>query len=334
LVEQLRVLATGNSEELAQRALRLIGVWRVKDLWNELAARAGVEGNHFSSGIRKSAVVGIADFGGEAAAGAIGEILAKESDMDLRRVAVESLLKANPRAAVKMALERVRKAKGVDEVKTLLSGVLGRTPSRDALREELRVEGVLAADQAKLILRALNEMGVSDRATSTLLMGLAGMPSTAAPYTSEYVRGIAALARNGGDAVAGRKVFEQVGCMACHAVQDVGGKIGPALTAISRGLPLDMIVTEVLWPAINVKEGYEAATVTLRDGTVVRGFKQTDTDSEVSVRDMNTGEIRTIKRSDAARIEVGGTVMPEGLTASLTEQQIGDLIRYLSTLGQ
>jgi putative heme-binding domain-containing protein len=165
-------------------------------------------------------------------------------------------------------------------------------------------------------------------------MGLAGMPSTAAPYTSEYVRGIAALARNGGDAVAGRKVFEQVGCMACHAVQDVGGKIGPALTAISRGLPLDMIVTEVLWPAINVKEGYEAATVTLRDGTVVRGFKQTDTDSEVSVRDMNTGEIRTIKRSDAARIEVGGTVMPEGLTASLTEQQIGDLIRYLSTLGQ
>jgi putative heme-binding domain-containing protein len=334
VVDQLRALATGDSEELAQRALRLAGIWRVKDLWNELAARAGLGGSRFSRAIRSAAVVGIADFGGDAAAGVIGAVLEKEPDTELRKVAVEALLKANPRAAVKMALERVRRAEGVEEVKTLLSGVLGRTTSRDALRVELKDGNALAPGQARLVLRALNEMGVSDRTTSELLMGIAGMPATSTPYTADYVRGIVTLARSGGDPAAGRKVFEQVGCMACHAVNEVGGKIGPALTAISRGLPMDMIVTEVLWPAINVKEGYEAATVTLKDGNVVRGFKQTDTDSEVSVRDMNTGEIRTIKRADAARIEVGGTVMPEGLTASLTEQQIGDLIRYLSTLGQ
>ncbi len=334
LVDRLRLLATGDSEELATRALRLAGLWRVQELWEELALRAGPGGARFSRGIRAAAVVGVADFGGPDAPAVIGRILEQEPDTELRRVAVEALLKANPRVAVKMALERVRRAKDVEEVKALLSGVLGRTTSRDALREELKARDVLSGDQARMVLRALNEMGVSDRTSATLLMGIAGMPATAAPYTSEYVRGIVSLARTGGDPVAGRKVFEQVGCGACHAVNEVGGKIGPSLTAISRGLPVDMIVTEVLWPAINVKEGYEAATVTLKDGNVVRGFKQTDTDSEVSVRDMNTGEIRTIKRADAARIEVGGTVMPEGLTASLTEQQIGDLIRYLSTLGQ
>jgi putative heme-binding domain-containing protein len=117
-------------------------------------------------------------------------------------------------------------------------------------------------------------------------------------------------------------------------VNNAGGKIGPDLSVVGRGLPIDMIVTEVLWPAINVKEGYEAATVTMRDGTVVTGFKQADTAEAIAIRDMNTNAITTIRRADTKEIRTGGTVMPDGLTGPLSPKQLGSLIRYLSELGK
>jgi putative heme-binding domain-containing protein len=117
-------------------------------------------------------------------------------------------------------------------------------------------------------------------------------------------------------------------------VDNVGGKIGPDLSALSRGLPLDMIVTEVVWPSINVKEGFEAATATLKDGSVISGFKQLHTDSVLGIRDIQTGEIRTLQRSETTQMKVGGTLMPEGLTAALSEKELADLIRYLGDLGK
>jgi putative heme-binding domain-containing protein len=136
-----------------------------------------------------------------------------------------------------------------------------------------------------------------------------------------------------GDPNEGKKIYEQIGCIACHTPGAPQSKIGPDLSAISRGLPIDMIATEVIWPALNVKEGFEAATVTLRDGTVVSGFKQTDTADSIAIRDL-TGAIKTIAKADTKSIQTGGTLMPDGLTASLNEGQLASLIKYLSQLGQ
>ena len=82
-----------------------------------------------------------------------------------------------------------------------------------------------------------------------------------------------------------------------------------------------------------MKEGYEAATVTLKDGRVVTGFKQADTGDGIAIREMNGGEIRTLQRSEIAGVQSGGTVMADGLTATMSEQELAHLIRYLSELG-
>ncbi len=95
-----------------------------------------------------------------------------------------------------------------------------------------------------------------------------------------------------------------------------------------------MIVTEVVWPALNVKEGYEAATATMKDGSVITGFKQTNTADTISIRDMTTGEVKTIPHADTTKIQTGGTVMPDGLTATMTEQPLAHLVRYLAELGK
>jgi putative heme-binding domain-containing protein len=242
------------------------------------------------------------------------------------------LVVANPQEAAKLSLKTLESVSTSDAAKPVLAGILQRAEGERAFRSA--VPGNLSAGQALLTLRALNEMGRSDRAVARALMNRAGVSDSVPEYTGEYVKAVAARSRTAGDAAEGRKVFEQSGCMACHAVNNVGGKIGPDLSALSRGLPLDMIVTEVVWPSINVKEGFEAASATLKDGTVVSGFKQLHTESVLGIRDMNTGEVRTIQRSEAAQMKVGGTVMPEGLTGALSEKQLADLIRYLGELGK
>jgi putative heme-binding domain-containing protein len=165
-------------------------------------------------------------------------------------------------------------------------------------------------------------------------MKLAGINAALPAYTKETISRLVSDAASQGDAAEGKKVYEQAGCVACHTPGPAHSKIGPDLSSIARGLPVDMIVTEVLWPAMNVKEGYEAAIVTLRNGTVINGFKQTETAETVSVRDMNTGVVKSFPRSETQSIKTGGTLMPDGITAALSNKQLADLIRYLSELGK
>jgi len=99
-------------------------------------------------------------------------------------------------------------------------------------------------------------------------------------------------------------------------------------------MPIDMIIGEIIWPALNVKEGYEAATVTMKDGNVIAGFKHTETTDTIDIRDLATGSVKSLQRTNTNKIQTGGTLMPDGLTATLSEQQLADLIRYVSELGK
>jgi putative heme-binding domain-containing protein len=165
-------------------------------------------------------------------------------------------------------------------------------------------------------------------------MKLAGINTALPAYTKEYVARIVKAAQTTGNATEGKRIYEQAGCIACHIPGPTNSRIGPDLSTISRGLPIDMIVTEVVWPALNVKEGYEAVTATKKDGSVVTGFKQIDAADAIAIRDMTTGAIKTVRKADALKIQTGGTLMPDALTATLTEEELAHLIRYLSELGK
>jgi putative heme-binding domain-containing protein len=179
----------------------------------------------------------------------------------------------------------------------------------------------------------MNGLGKTDAKLSPLLMKLAGLNTALPPYTPDYLQKVVKAAQTSGNAGEGKKIYEQAGCIACHTPGAANSKIGPDLSALARGLPIDMIVTEVVWPALNVKEGYEAATVTMKDNSVVTGFRQTETAETLTIRDL-TGALKPIKKGDTKKIETGGTLMPDGVTAAMTEQQLAHLVRYLSELGK
>jgi putative heme-binding domain-containing protein len=171
-----------------------------------------------------------------------------------------------------------------------------------------------------------------------VLNKLIGVQSVAPVYSADFVRALAKEALAKGDAVSGKKVFQLplASCTACHAVDGVRGAVtsvkGPNLSAVAAGLPVDLLVESVLWPARQIKEGYAATTVITKDGRVLSGFTHSEDKTVLRVRDLATGKIAPVQTANIKQRTLNGTVMPPGLTASLTRAELRDLIKYLSTL--
>jgi putative heme-binding domain-containing protein len=244
--------------------------------------------------------------------------------------ALDAWVQLAPEEVVKQVLNQLSTQQ---PIQPQLTALVSRAEGHAALMRTLQKPDALSPAEAKLALQTLNQLGRSDAKLAPLLMQLAGLNADLPAYTKAYLDKIVHTATTVGDPAEGKKVYEQAGCIACHLPGAAQSKIGPDLSAIARGLPIDMIVTEVVWPALNVKEGYEAATVTLKDGTVLTGFKHTDTADTLTLRDF-AGELKPIQKTSAQSIQTGGSVMPDGLTTTLTELQLAHLIRYLSELGK
>jgi putative heme-binding domain-containing protein len=255
--------------------------------------------------------------------GAFTESIRKLALEQKQPQALDALISLKPDEVAALALKDT----------AMLSALVSRAEGHAALMRALQKKNALDAAQAKKVLTTLNSLGKNDAKLSPLLMRLAGINSALPTYTKEYIANIVKGANTFGNAAEGKKIYEAAGCIACHIPGAPQSKIGPDLSAIARGLPIDMIVTEVVWPALNVKENFEAATVTMKDGTVITGFKQTETADAIGIRDM-AGIVKSIPKSDTAKIQTGGTVMPDGLVATLNEQQLAHLIKYLSELGK
>jgi putative heme-binding domain-containing protein len=175
-------------------------------------------------------------------------------------------------------------------------------------------------------------------ALSFALSSLAQTPvTTATPeYSPELVARLLAEAKSQGDARHGAVVFHapQFACVSCHKVGQTGGIIGPDLSKVSFGLTPELIVEGLLWPRRQLKDEYKAHNIITSDGKVHQGYLDKETDSELVLRDPPTGKtVRLAKKDIEGRKEIG-TLMPDGLSSAMTEQERRDLIRFLLELGR
>ena len=126
-------------------------------------------------------------------------------------------------------------------------------------------------------------------------------------------------------------------CTACHFVG--AGPVdtkeyfkGPELSAVSAGLPVDLIIQAVIWPARQVKEGYELTTLYLDDGRVLSGYITRRAHRTVTIRDLGSGREIVVDRDAIEDFDKQGTAMPAGFTRVLSRDQLRDLVAYLVTL--
>ncbi len=134
----------------------------------------------------------------------------------------------------------------------------------------------------------------------------------------------------------GRQIFERkaLACTTCHLVNNRGGMVGPDLTSVGTYATPESLLESLLNPSSTIKQGYETAVVTRKDGTSVAGLLQRKTDSATLVRDP-VGKVIAIPSGEIARIDRSSvSLMPPGLTAFLRRDELIDLMRYLTSLGK
>jgi putative heme-binding domain-containing protein len=155
------------------------------------------------------------------------------------------------------------------------------------------------------------------------------------PYDADLVRKIVADAQANGDARRGAGVFGRPtsACLSCHKVGDAGGSVGPELTKVSLCLPPDAIVEAVLWPNRTVKPEYRAIAITTFSGKIIQGIIRQETATDVLLVDA-AGKTYSVAKKDIDERRDVGSLMPDGLTASMSDGERRDLIRYLMELGR
>lgn len=155
-----------------------------------------------------------------------------------------------------------------------------------------------------------------------------GMPAFALPAAeleaiAEYAWGLKNAAADktvvvDGDAAAGARQFAAQ-CTGCHMVRGRGGVLGPDLTTVGR----DRTPAQI---AEALRGGKGASmTVTLRDGTVIKGIAKNQSPFDVQLLSAD-GKLHLLRTAQVASAMAGPSLMAP------VRGEIGNLVAYLKTL--
>lgn len=214
---------------------------------------------------------------------------------------------------------------------------------------ELRRQATMAAArhvagaQQLLALAERNELAVSLKEAAA--SALNGSPSdeiraAAAKYfplpaskDDKPLPPIAQLVAARGDAERGRQVFATHGqCASCHQVGSVGKEVGPALNDIGAKLSRQALIESILFPSAGISHNYETYALELEDGNIVTGLLVSRTDDMITIK-TEDALIRRFPLSEVANVHKRNvSLMPADLQKSMTEQDLVDVVEYLTTL--
>ncbi len=149
--------------------------------------------------------------------------------------------------------------------------------------------------------------------------------------TDESMAPVEELVAMRGDAENGHTVFSKF-CQNCHVVGEQGVDYGPGLSEIGDKLPKEGLYTAILEPSQGISFGYEGYTIKLKDGSQVTGYMLSKNEDEVQMR-LYGGLTNTYQRSEIDTIEeMDQSLMFDNLERGMSQQDLVDLVEYLTTL--
>lgn len=201
----------------------------------------------------------------------------------------------------------------------LLAGIAeGRVPARDLTAEVVRQ---LRQHKDDLVQKQLVQVYGVTRETT------ADKQAEIERYRRIYQSG----GSQPGDASRGRVVYDRL-CAQCHVLFDSGGKVGPDITGANRG-DLSYLLETIVDPNAVIPNEYQATEIETHDGRILTGIVKSRTDQAIVLQTAN--ELVTIPREEIAELTLSSlSMMPEGLLAPLSDQEVRDLIYYLTRPGQ
>ncbi|QDT39072.1 PVC-type heme-binding CxxCH protein [Stratiformator vulcanicus] len=141
------------------------------------------------------------------------------------------------------------------------------------------------------------------------------------------------LAKRRGDPKHGRVIYGTVGtCIKCHKVNGEGKEVGPDLSEIGSKLSRQAMFESIVYPSAGISHNYEAWSVVTVDGQIQTGLLVSDTDEAVVIRSAD-GIARTIPQDEIDEtFRQDTSLMPADLPKVLSEQELVDVVEFLTTL--
>jgi len=315
--------------EIAAAGMDLAARWKVVEA-REAALQAAPDAAA-PTPLRANAIRVLGTLGGADAEASLKAISQRSGDA-LQANALKALFSVSREAAADVALTILLESQQPALTAGVFKAVAESAGSPDLLAERLKTATV-DPEQANRLRSAWIATGFVHEPLAARLDQIAGVATAGLEYSEALVNKLVAAARTG-DPVKGKAVYHSAsaGCAACHKVGDTGGIIGPDLSALGSGVPPERIVTEVLWPAQQIKEGFSLSRLTLNDDSVLQGYPQKSRDEKkLLLRDFATGQAREIPAGEIRQRDDIGSLMP-ATAQHLPHAELVDLLAWLISL--
>ncbi|MDB6028852.1 MAG: putative rane-bound dehydrogenase [Verrucomicrobiales bacterium] len=219
------------------------------------------------------------------------------------------------------------------EKRDALSTLSGRVAFAKPLLEAVATEKVSSKDLSADLVRQLRTLKDEDlnKAIAKVWGAMRETSADKKPVIEKYKKVYYAGGSQPGDASRGRLVFSKT-CQQCHTLFDTGGKVGPDLTGSNRA-DLGYILENIVDPNAVIPNDYRASTIEMKDDRIITGIVKKQDENTVTV--VTPNETMVLPRKEISSMQQSQlSMMPEGLMDQLNEQDVRDLLYYLSRPGQ
>lgn len=313
--------------EVRAAAVELTARWRVIEFYDSVLKLA--TDDEGDTRLRDVATLALGSLGDEKTVGLLKAMIG--SGEKVRPVVLAALLDLNAVEAVSSGVMVLRNLNRPDTIAEIFSDFATHEGALALLGKELG-NIKLERGQAERLRQAWVATGFVDPSLGKVLDDMAEVGNSK-KYSEELLKSFVVAGKKG-DSTRGHVLFRssRAGCFACHKVAGEGGGIGPDLSAVGSGLLPARIVTEVLWPGRQVKEGYSLSRVVTKAGNVWQGYLQSSRDEKlVLLRDFATGDLHEISKAEVSKQDEIGSLMP-ATSQGFTDKELADLFAYLFSL--
>lgn len=229
------------------------------------------------------------------------------------------------------------KARLVESIANLPAGVQATIAERMSQREATSIQlldtiisgklpkDVVSPNQIRSLAKSKSEI-VRQKAAEVWGTIRTDASATRQPVVEEMTKHLLSQAK--GNAQRGLAVYDRI-CGQCHIMHNRGYEVGPNITRNGRG-NFEQLIVSVFDPSLVIGDAYKSVSVLTVDGRVINGIVTEQSDQRVVLK-IQGGKQEVIPTADIEELKQSSqSLMPEGLEAQMTKQELADLFALLS----
>ncbi len=143
----------------------------------------------------------------------------------------------------------------------------------------------------------------------------------------EVVKNFQSAIQLKGDARKGKLIYTER-CVSCHRAEGEGHALGPDIVTV-KTTGREKLLVNILDPNREVPPQFLSYAIDTKDGESYTGLVVNESPNSVTLR-MAFGQETTVTRANIAKMNSSGqSLMPEGLEAGLTPQDLANLLEFI-----